>query len=51
MVQMRHEDIMLARKIFFHLNTFNLPENSFVSKMLDLLQLLILQVKSQYLVY
>ena len=51
MVQIRHEDIMLARKTFFHLNTFNLPEYSFVSKMLDLLQLLISQVKSQYLVY
>ena len=50
MVQMIHEDIQLIGKTFFCLNMFQLSENSFVRKMLDLPRLLILQVKSQYLV-
>ena len=48
MVQMCCEDIMFVRKIFFLLNTFQLPENSFVRKMVGLPQLLISLVKSQF---
>ena len=51
MVQLYGEDVLLVGKTFFCLNTFQVSENYFVRKMFDLLQLLILQVKSQYLVY
>ena len=51
MVQLYGEDILLVGKTFFCFNTFQVSENYFVRKMFDLPQLLILQVKSQYLVY
>ena len=51
MFQLCREYILLVGKTFFCLNTFQLSENSFVRKMFDLPQLLILLVKSQYMVY
>ena len=50
-VQVCCEDILLVQKIFFCLNTSQLPENYFLRKMFDWPQLLVSLVKSQYLVY
>ena len=51
LIQRYCEDILLVGKTFLCLDIFQLFENSYVRKMFDLPQLLVSQVKSQYLVY
>ena len=51
LIQIYCEDILLVGKTFLCLDISQLSENSYVRKMFDLPQLLVSQVKSQYLVY